>query len=784
MNKNRSNICHECINKEFYGPFCNYSCKNCPGECDINGICIDNKTNCDDDTFTGDKCDILCNVTYDNCLRCNRDNICHECINKEFYGPFCNYSCENCPGECNIDGICDDQIHDCDDKNFTGPKCDIRCNSTEVYNNCETCDRNNTCYTCFDSEFYGDFCNISCANCPGICFINGTCVNDTALCDDNSFTGPECTTPCNEKKYNCRNCTRDNTCLECFDRTLFGDNCTEPCYNCPGNGKGQIGFCHIDGICDNQTSLCVNDSYTGPKCDKSCTSLYNGNCKRCDRNETCIECIDQRFHGDTCETQCYGCGKKGCDVQGYCKEFKCTHGTFGLKCNETCHCRENSNSIECGKFEGQCIDCKFGYYGKHCENYCYYKCKSELCCLFKDTNHTVQGKLKLSTYYKYFDVTYNGKTLKIEIDYNYGYPLTIFNQANNLQANEQDDGKFNANFTNYFITNGTMKKNQNILINGHEIKNIDLIFVHQDNVERKSGKNDSLIKGVIGLGFFNSISNSFFPGESGDETIELNILSYAFDEKDDDDEITLYFGDIDEVQKDYVDRLTDCTIVLDNNTDIQGKKMTCILDGIKSSKYTAYYKLDNAYITFSLGEKSSLILGNNTNYLEYLQKAYFKEEIKPISRIENNITIYGYLYPKSKINKLSDFGFVINKYFYSYSPDMFFEPSTDNDYYKFLIEYRNDTERTDFIIGKEFLKKIKFTINNEEAKIYFYAQNAELSEVPTNKVESGELDTKMEPKELAAICLAVIVFLNLFAFGIYFLLKKRKMKSNEYMGIK
>ena len=82
------------------------------------------------------------------------------------------------------------------------------------------------------------------------------------------------------------------------------------------------------------------------------------------------------------------------------------------------------------------------------------------------------------------------------------------------------------------------------------------------------------------------------------------------------------------------------------------------------------------------------------------------------------------------------------------------------------------------------MNDIKFTINNEEAKIYFYAQNAELSEVPTNKVESGELDTKMEPKELAAICLAVIVFLNLFAFGIYFLLKKRKMKSNEYMGIK
>ena len=39
------------------------------------------------------------------------------------------------------------------------------------------------------------------------------------------------------------------------------------------------------------------------------------------------------------------------------------------------------------------------------------------------------------------------------------------------------------------------------------------------------------------------------------------------------------------------------------------------------------------------------------------------------------------------------------------------------------IKINKNSDRTEFIIGKEFFSDIKFTINNEEAQIYFYAQN-------------------------------------------------------------
>ena len=90
--------------------------------------------------------------------------------------------------------------------------------------------------------------------------------------------------------------------------------------------------------------------------------------------------------------------------------------------------------------------------------------------------------------------------------------------------------------------------------------------------------------------------------------------------------------------------------------------MTCELDGIKSSKYSEAFKLKNAYITFSLGENSSLILGNDKNYTEYLRRAFFNEDELNIINDPNNPDIQYILYPNNKINKLYDFGFVFNNF--------------------------------------------------------------------------------------------------------------------------
>jgi hypothetical protein len=215
--------------------------------------------------------------------------------------------------------------------------------------------------------------------------------------------------------------------------------------------------------------------------------------------------------------------------------------------------------------------------------------------------------------------------------------------------------------------------------------------------------------------------------------------------------------------------------------------MTCELDGIKSSKYSEAFKLKNAYITFSLGEKSSLILGNDKNYTEYLRRAFFNEDELNIINDPNNPDIQYILYPNNKINKLYDFGFVFNNFSYSYSPYTFFS-NTSNDTNDetnalFSIKINKNSNRTEFVIGKEFFRDIKFTINNEEAQIYFYAQNAEYCATFTDIITDSLFNLKLNARETAAVCLAIIIAINLIAFMIYYFVKRRKMKSSDYVRI-
>ena len=63
---------------------------------------------------------------------------------KPFYKNDCSDKCENCPNrECNINGICIDQVSDWENQLYKGPYCNTPCNNEHV--NCEKCHRDGTC---------------------------------------------------------------------------------------------------------------------------------------------------------------------------------------------------------------------------------------------------------------------------------------------------------------------------------------------------------------------------------------------------------------------------------------------------------------------------------------------------------------------------------------------------------------------------------------------------------------------------------------------------------------
>jgi hypothetical protein len=402
--------------------------------------------------------------------------------------------------------------------------------------------------------------------------------------------------------------------------------------------------------------------------------------------------------------------------------------------------------------------------------------------------------LKVTTSYKTIEIKIGGKPYTFEIDYNYGFPLTIFNVkatldycGDNIEKIDYGDysstEEFHERFTNYDILS-YFKNDVEITIGDLSIKT-DIAIAHKGKClskEEMKGK----INGVIGLGFFNSISNAIFT-DSNIDVYKLNILSFNYIAEG--DQIEMLFGDLFEEQRDYVERLTSCKVILDGKSDIQEKKMTCQLDGIKASKYSEAFKLNNSFITFSLGEKSSLMLGNNSNYLEYLKRAFFNNDTENYELKDDPINkgIQYILYPNDKINKLSDIGFVFNNFSYSYPPNKFFENNVNSndaeEKSQFLIKINKNSDRTEFIIGKEFFSDIKFTINNEEAQIYFYAQNAQYCDKFTDVISDSLFNIKLDARAISAICLAILVFIYLAAFTIYFFVKRKKMKSGDYIRI-
>ena len=94
------------------------------------------------------------------------------------------------------------------------------------------------------------------------------------------------------------------------------------------------------------------------------------------------------------------------------------------------------------------------------------------------------------------------------------------------------------------------------------------------------------------------------------------------------------------------------------------------------------------------------------------------------------------------------------------------------------------SEKTEFILGKEFLKDIKFTINNEEARIYFYAKNAEYSDEFKDEFSNTNFDIKLTAGAKAIITLTILTVIIIVPFTIvYFCKERQKNKEIDYNRI-
>jgi hypothetical protein len=232
----------------------------------------------------------------------------------------------------------------CVNDSFYGPECNQECSSNGRAN-CVKCDIFGKCLECTNETYFGDDCDGFCDRCPDkTCYMNGTCINETATCEDPHFYGPNCSIPCNQDNIHCDTCSRNGICDSCENNFYWGPKCNDTCEFCPNEG------CYNNGTCVNDTENCVNSTHYGPQCDEPCTNI-NSNCKLCNRSGICIECVNHTIFGKKCEESCDKCPINNTDEYGYCyidgtcynQTGLCTNISYsGEGCSELCSSRHNN----------------------------------------------------------------------------------------------------------------------------------------------------------------------------------------------------------------------------------------------------------------------------------------------------------------------------------------------------------------------------------------------------------------------------------------------------------
>ena len=440
----------------------------------------------------------------------------------------------------------------------------------------------------------------------------------------------------------------------------------------------------------------------------------------------------------------------------------CPDGFYGLSCNETCNCNKWSSGRICSKNEGRCLKCKFGHFGKDCNSICKPKCKTNLCCAIEDDEHKNPEKT-ITSNLSILKVTINNIELNISVDYNVGYPLTIFNKKISKEQLPSTDGEIyeKYNYTNYKISGYEYHNN---IISIKDTKFNIKVSIVLDDQERTDLKD---INGIIGLGLFNSINLALFKSNE----IPLNIASYKLNNNI----ISILFGHIFDEQKDYK-RLSNCEALFDPEK-LNTFTLKCQVDGMKSKEYNddEAITLEGINAHFSLSDKeSTFILENKKEYKDYITNYYFDNQNYVEKTINNTIF---YCFKKDKMNSLSNFGFIINKYFYSNQANKFFKEDNNcsNDYKRFLVEFNDNNNG--IIFGQDFFENTQFTIDNEEKKIYLYNANTEYFN-GTYKKSKLKSSRPYTPMETSLFFVSVILVLNIISFLIYFYFKRKKEKLN------
>ncbi|XP_045696619.1 tenascin isoform X2 [Phyllostomus hastatus] len=317
------------------GPNC--SEPDCPGNCHLQGQCLDGQCICDEG-FTGEDCSQLACPSD-----CNDQGKCTNgvCICFEGYtGADC--SREVCPVPCSKEhGRCVDGQCVCQD-GFAGDDC----NEPLCLNNCYNRGRcvENECVC--DEGFTGEDCSE--LICPKDCFDRGRCVNGTCYCEE-GFTGEDCgQLTCPHACHGQGRCEAGQcVCHEGF----AGVDCSEK--RCPAD-------CHHHGRCTDGQCEC-DDGFTGAdcselRCPNSCSGhghCVNGQCV-CDEGYTGEDCSQLRCPND--------CNSRGRCIEGKCV---CEQGFQGYDCSEmSCpnDCHQHGRCVN-----GMCV-CDDGYTGEDCRD--------------------------------------------------------------------------------------------------------------------------------------------------------------------------------------------------------------------------------------------------------------------------------------------------------------------------------------------------------------------------------------------------------------------------------
>ncbi|XP_004372183.1 tenascin [Trichechus manatus latirostris] len=317
------------------GPNC--SEPECPGNCHLQGQCIDGLCVCDEG-FTGEDCSQLACPSD-----CNDQGKCINgvCVCFEGYAgadcsqDVCRVPCSEEHGRC-VNGRCV-----CKD-GFAGYDCSEPLCLNNCYNHGRCVENECVC----DEGFTGEDCSE--LICPNDCFDRGRCVNGTCYCEE-GFTGEDC------GKLTCPNaCNSQGRCEEgqCVcDEGFTGADCSEK--RCPAD-------CHNHGRCVAGQCEC-DDGFTGPdcgalKCPSDCSNhghCVNGQCV-CDEGYTGEDCSQQRCPND--------CNSRGRCIQGKCE---CEQGFQGYDCSEmSCpnDCHQHGRCVN-----GMCV-CDDGYMGEDCRD--------------------------------------------------------------------------------------------------------------------------------------------------------------------------------------------------------------------------------------------------------------------------------------------------------------------------------------------------------------------------------------------------------------------------------